>query len=62
MAGLRSAMAYMQVEGAHHVVDLGVDGVGPVDHGVGGAALLGEVHDGVGLEAVEQGLDEARGR
>ena len=33
--------------------------MGPVDHGVGGAALLGEVHHGVGLEAVEQGLDEA---
>ncbi len=48
-----------QVERPHHVVDLGVDGVGPVDHGVGGAALLGEVHDGLGLEALEQGLAEA---
>ena len=48
-----------EVQVAHHVVDLGVDGVGPVDHGVGGRALLGEVHHGVGLEAVEQGLDEA---
>ncbi len=48
-----------QVERAHHVVDLGVDGMGPVDHGVGRAALLGEVDDGLGLEALEQGLAEA---
>ena len=51
-----------QVERAHHVVDLGVDGMGPVDHRVRGAALLGEVHDGLGLEALEQGLDRSGGR
>ena len=38
------------VEGADDVVDLGEDGVLAVDHRVGRGALLGEVHDGVGLE------------
>ena len=48
-----------QVERAHHVVDLGVDGVGPVDHRVRRTALLGEVHDGLGLEALDERLGEA---
>ena len=47
-----------QVEGAHHVVDLGVDGVLAVDHRVGSRALLGEVHDRLGLEALERVVHE----
>ena len=47
-----------QVEGAHHVVDLGVDGVLAVDHGVGSGTLLGEVHDRLGLETLERAVHE----
>ena len=39
-----------QVEGADHVVDLGVGGVLAVDHRIRRRALLGEVHHGVGSE------------
>ena len=46
-----------EVQGADHVVDLGVDGVRPVDHGVRGRPLLGVMHDGVGLE-LRQGFDQ----
>lgn len=45
------------VDGAHDVVCLGVDGVLPVDHRVGGRALLPEVDDVVGHELLE-GLGE----
>jgi hypothetical protein len=40
------------VDGAQHVVALGVDGVLAVDHGVGGGALLAKVHHGVRLEGL----------
>ena len=36
-----------QVQRAHHVVDLRVDGVLTVDHRIGGRTLLTEVHDRV---------------
>ena len=47
-----------EVQRAHDVVDLGVDRVLAVDHGVGGAALLGEVDDGIGAEAAHHVVDE----
>src|SRR5215216_6400623 len=39
------------VQVADNVVVLGVDGMAPVDHGVGCRPLLGEVHDGLWLVA-----------
>ena len=47
-----------EVEGADHVVHLGVDGVLAVDHGVRRRPLLGEMHDGFGLEARQRVVDE----
>ena len=52
------------VDGAHHVVGLGVDGVLAVDHGVGGRALLPKVDHRVGAEALRgsRGRTGAAGR
>ncbi len=47
-----------EVQRADHVVHLGVDGVLAVDHGVGSAALLGEVDDRVRPEAPDHVEDE----
>src|SRR5215213_9452201 len=46
------------VQVADNVVVLGVDGMPPVDHGVGRRPLLGEVHDGFGLVALHDVGDE----
>src|SRR5215213_180820 len=46
------------VQVADNVVVLGVDGMPPVDHGVGSGPLLGEVHDGLGLVALHDLGDE----
>src|SRR5215210_408041 len=46
------------VQVADNVVVLGVDGMAPVDHGVGRRPLLGEVHDGLGLVALHDVRDE----
>src|SRR5215204_5053592 len=46
------------VQVADNVVVLGVDGMAPVDHGVGSGPLLGEVHDGLGLVALHDLGDE----
>ena len=46
------------VQVADNVVVLGVDGMAPVDHGVGRRPLLGEVHDGLGLVALHDVGDE----
>ena len=45
--GLLNGVHHVQV--ADDVVDLGVDRVLAVDHGIGGGTLLAEVDDGVGL-------------
>jgi hypothetical protein len=47
---------YVQV--ADNVVVLGVDGMAPVDHGVGSGPLLGEVHYGLGLVTLYDVGDE----
>ena len=49
-----------EVEGPHDVVDLGVDGVGPVDHRVRSAALLREVHHRIGPEVRQRRRHEVR--
>ena len=41
------------VQRAHDIVHLREDGVLAVDHRVGSGALLGEMHDGVGLERLK---------
>mmetsp|Transcript_12276 Transcript_12276/g.26479 ORF Transcript_12276/g.26479 Transcript_12276/m.26479 type:complete len:333 (-) Transcript_12276:430-1428(-) len=41
------------VDSSHNVVGLGVHGPLAVDHGVGGGALLPEVHHGIGAEVAE---------
>src|ERR671913_30857 len=46
------------VQVADNVVVLGVDGMAPVDHGVGSGPLLGEVHYGLGLVALYDVGDE----
>ena len=46
------------VQRAHHVVDLRVDRVLAVDHGVGRRTLLAEVHDGVGLGLGDDAVGE----
>mmetsp|Transcript_38901 Transcript_38901/g.110107 ORF Transcript_38901/g.110107 Transcript_38901/m.110107 type:complete len:231 (+) Transcript_38901:767-1459(+) len=48
------------VDVADDVVVLGEDGVGAVNHGVGGAALLSEVHNVLWLEALEGLLQEVK--
>ena len=47
-----------QVEGADHVVHLGVDGVSAVQHGVRCGPLLAQVDDGVRLEPTQRAGDE----
>jgi hypothetical protein len=46
------------VQVADNVVVLGVDGMAPVDHGVGSGPLLGEVHYGLGLVTLYDVGDE----
>jgi len=46
------------IEVADHVVDLGVDGVLAVDHGVRGRTLLAEVHHCFGLEVADDPVGE----
>src|SRR5487761_1815889 len=45
-----------QVEGADHVVDLGLDGTAAADHRVGGGALLGEVDHRIRLGDADEHL------
>ena len=52
-SGRQLANREQQVERADDVVDLGEDGVLPIDHRVGRGALLGEVHDRVGPLALD---------
>jgi hypothetical protein len=47
-----------QIEGADDICDLGKDGVLVVDHRIGRGALLGEVHDGFGLECGDEGREK----
>src|ERR1700733_1303867 len=44
-----------QIEGTDDIRDLGKDGVLVVDHRIGRGALLGEMHDGFGLECGDEG-------
>jgi hypothetical protein len=46
------------VQVADNVVVLSIDGMAPVDHGVGRRPLLGEVHDSLGLVALHDVGDE----
>ena len=58
MSGSVSCDGVHHIEVPDHVVDLGVDRVLPVDHGVGGRALLAEVHNGVGLALGDHAVGE----
>src|SRR5208282_1084643 len=56
--GLQFAEGEKQIQRADYVVDLGVDGVAAVNHGVGGGALFGEVDDGLGFETLDEVAEE----
>src|SRR5580698_3011685 len=56
--GLEFAEGEKKIQRADYVVDLRVDGVAAVDHGVGSGALFGEMDDGFGLEISYEGAEE----
>jgi hypothetical protein len=60
MSGVDLGDGIEHVQGANHVVRLGVHGVLAVNHGVRGGSLLGVVHDRVGFEVGDHLVGEVR--
>src|SRR5580704_7386217 len=56
--GLQFPQGEEKIQGADYVVDLGVNGVAAVNHGVGGGALFGEMDDRLGLEIFDYVAEE----